>query len=61
MTIPTGSLDSYRALEELAEHTSIDVENVGLTGWSLGGGVTLFAGWKPLMEAIDSKYTFAAH
>jgi len=61
VTIPTVILDSYRALEELAEHPSIDVENVGLTGWSLGGGVTLFAGWKPLMEAIDSKYTFAAH
>ena len=61
VTIPTVILDSYRALETLAEHPMIDIENVGLTGWSLGGGVTLFAGWKPLMDAIDSKYTFAAH
>ncbi len=61
VTIPTVILDSYRALEKLSEHPSIDINNVGITGWSLGGGVSLFSGWKPLMDAIDSKYTFAAH
>ena len=54
-------LDSYRALEKLSEHPLIDIDNVAITGWSLGGGVTLFSGWKPLMDAIDSDYKFAAH
>ena len=54
-------LDSYRALEKLSENSKIDIEKVAITGWSLGGGVTLFSGWEPLMDAIDSDYTFAAH
>ncbi|MBI44989.1 MAG: hypothetical protein CMG66_02345 [Candidatus Marinimicrobia bacterium] len=54
-------LDSYRALEKLSEHPLINIDNVAITGWSLGGGVTLFSGWKPLMNAIDSDYKFAAH
>jgi dienelactone hydrolase len=54
-------LDSYRALEKLSENPLIDIDNVAITGWSLGGGVTLFSGWKPLMDAIDSNYKFAAH
>ena len=54
-------LDSYKALEILSNHPNIDIDNVAITGWSLGGGVTLFSGWKPLMDAIDSEYSFAAH
>ena len=54
-------LDSYRALEKISEHPLIDIDNVAITGWSLGGGVTLFSGWKPLMDAINSEYEFAAH
>ena len=61
VTIPMVILDSYRALEKLAENPKIDIENVAITGWSLGGGVTLFSGWKPIMDAIDSDYKFAAH
>jgi len=61
VTIPTVILDSYRALEKLAENPIIDIDNVGITGWSLGGGVTLFSGWEPIMNAIDSKYSFAAY
>jgi len=54
-------LDSYRALDELANHPMIDKDRIAITGWSLGGGVTLFSGWKPLIDAIDSDYEFAAH
>ena len=54
-------LDSYRALETLSNHPNIDIDNVAITGWSLGGAVTLFSGWKPVMDAIDSEYSFAAH
>ena len=54
-------LDSYRALDKLANHPKIDKDRIAITGWSLGGGVTLFSGWKPLMDAIASDYEFAAH
>jgi len=54
-------LDSYRALDKLANHPKIDKDRIAITGWSLGGGVTLFSGWKPLMDAIDSDNEFAAH
>ena len=45
-------LDSYRAFEELSEHPNIDKNKVAITGWSLGGGVTLFSAWLPLKNAI---------
>ena len=54
-------LDSYRALEELSKHPNIDIDNVAITGWSLGGGVALYSGWMPLKNAIGSKHKFAAH
>ena len=40
-------LDAYRALEVLSNHPNIDKNNVSITGWSLGGGVTLFSAWLP--------------
>ena len=61
VTTPMIILDSYRALEKLSTHPMIDIDNVAITGWSLGGGVTLFSAWKPLMDAINSDYKFAAH
>jgi dienelactone hydrolase len=54
-------LDSYKALEKISENAKIDIEKVAITGWSLGGGVALLAAWKPIMEAINSNYEFAAH
>ena len=53
-------LDVYKAFEVLANHPNIDKNRVGLTGWSLGGGVTLFSGWKPLKEAINIDLDFSA-
>ena len=53
-------LDLYNAFEILATHNNIDKENVGLTGWSLGGAVTLFSGWKPLKDAIGTDLKFAS-
>ena len=61
VTIAAVILDAYRALEKLAKHPKIDKDKVALTGWSLGGGVTLFAGWMPLKEAITDQVSFAAH
>lgn len=54
-------LDAYKALDVLAADSRIDINNIGITGWSLGGGVTLFSAWKPLIEAIGVKIGFAAH
>ena len=54
-------LDAYRALEKLSKHPNIDPEKVSITGWSLGGGVSLFSGWLPLKNAITKEYAFASH
>mgnify|MGYP005724510483 FL=1 len=61
VTIAAVILDAYRALEKLSKHPKINKDKVALTGWSLGGGVTLFAGWMPLKEAITDQVSFAAH
>tara|TARA_B100000676_G_scaffold59834_1_gene59096 strand:+ start:19501 stop:20457 length:957 start_codon:yes stop_codon:yes gene_type:complete len=53
-------LDVYKAFEKLSNHPNIDYTKVGITGWSLGGGVTLFSGWKPLKKAINIDLKFAA-
>ena len=51
ITTATMILDAYKAFEKLAKHPNIDVEKVSITGWSLGGAVTLFSAWKPVKEA----------
>ena len=54
-------LDAYSAFAELANHPNIDKNRVSITGWSLGGAVALFSGWKPVMKAIDNDLKFASH
>mgnify|MGYP001160869974 FL=1 len=54
-------LDAYKALEVLANHPKIIKDKVAITGWSLGGGVTLFSGWEPLIKRINPTIKFAAH
>ena len=55
-------LDSYRALETLSTHPNIDVDRAGITGWSLGGAVSLYSAWLPLVSAINGgEFMFAAH
>ena len=61
VTIPMMILDAFSALKELSEDENIDVNRAGLTGWSLGGGVTLFTAWSPIQEAISPNLKFAAH
>ena len=61
VTIAAIILDAYRALEKLAEHPNIDKEKVSITGWSLGGGVSLFSGWMPVKNAITTSVSFASH
>ena len=54
-------LDSYRAFEMLADIRMIKKSKIAITGWSLGGGVSLFSAWSPLKNAINSNIVFAAH
>src|SRR5210317_486469 len=55
-------LDSYLALETLSTHPNIDINSVGITGWSLGGTVSLYSAWMPLINSINNgEYRFAAH
>ena len=61
ITMAAMILDAYRAFEVLAEHPRIDKNKVSITGWSLGGGVTLFSAWLPLKEAINKELSFASH
>ena len=61
VTTATIVLDSYKAFEKLADHPNIDKNKVGITGWSLGGGVALFSAWLPLKNAINTDLNFAAH
>ena len=44
--------DAFRALELLAGHPAIDPARIGLTGWSLGGTVSLYGAWSPIAEAL---------
>jgi len=53
-------LDVYKAFEILEKHPNISKNKVGLTGWSLGGAVTIFSGWKPLKKAIGIDLKFAS-
>jgi len=54
-------LDAYSAFAELANHPNIDKNRVSITGWSLGGAVALFSGWKPVIIAIANDKKFASH
>tara|TARA_Y100001960_G_scaffold239901_1_gene253151 strand:- start:20 stop:982 length:963 start_codon:yes stop_codon:yes gene_type:complete len=61
VTMPMMILDSYRALDKLANHPQIDKDKIAITGWSLGGGVSLFSAWEPVYNAINSENKFVAH
>ena len=54
-------VDSYSALDVLSQHEKIDKNKIAITGWSLGGGTTLFSGWMPLINAINPENRFSAH
>ena len=54
-------LDSYKALEKISSDRRIDSDRVGITGWSLGGGVALFTAWEPVKNFLSPDKGFAAH
>ena len=61
VTIAAMILDAYKALEILSNHPRIFKNKISITGWSLGGGVTLFSAWLPLKNAINKNLSFASH
>ena len=61
VTIAAMILDAYKALEVLSNHPKISKNKISITGWSLGGGVTLFSAWLPLKNAINKNLSFASH
>ena len=61
VTVAAMVFDAYKALEKLSQHPSIDKDKISITGWSLGGGVTLFSAWKPIIKALGQSVNFASH
>ena len=61
VTIAAIILDAYRAFEILAKHPNLDKDRISITGWSLGGGVTLFSAWLPINNAINKNIKFKSH
>ncbi|MFL2996456.1 MAG: dienelactone hydrolase family protein [Cytophagales bacterium] len=61
VTIAAIILDAYRAFEILSKHPRIDRDRISITGWSLGGGVTLFSAWLPINNAINQNVKFKSH
>ena len=54
--------DAYQALRMLGSHPAIDSTRIGISGWSLGGSVALYAAWEPVAEALAPEgERFAAH
>ena len=54
--------DAFQALRFLSRHPLIDATRIGVTGWSLGGTVSLYSAWLPIAEALaPAGERFAAH
>ena len=60
-TIPMIVHDSYMLLSTLSTMKNIDIEKVAITGWSLGGGVSLFSAWEDIQLRLTPDLRFAAH
>ena len=61
VTVAAMVFDAYKALETLAKHKSINKDKISITGWSLGGGVTLFSAWNPIIKTLGESVKFASH
>ena len=61
VTVAAIVVDAYNALETLSKHPLIIKEKISITGWSLGGGVTLFSAWNPIKETLGNNIQFASH
>lgn len=55
--------DAYSALNVLNLHPSVDINRIGITGFSLGGGASILAGWNvPLHQQLaNTNFKFNVH
>ncbi len=54
--------DAYASLALLTDHPKIDSNRIAVAGWSLGGGMALYAAWEPIIETLSpNSARFAAH
>ena len=61
VTVAAMVNDAYKALDVLSKHPKINKNEIAITGWSLGGGVTLFSAWKPIVKALGKQNSFKSH
>ena len=61
VTIAMMVHDAYMLLNEIGNRANLDADNVAITGWSLGGGVSLFSAWKAVQRQLSPNLKFAAH
>ena len=52
VTVAAMVFDAYKALEKLIKTPFNNKDKISITGWSLGGGVTLFSAWKPIIKSF---------
>lgn len=54
--------DAYAAFRLLADHPKIDALRIAVAGWSLGGGMAVYAAWTPIREKLaPAGLRFAGH
>jgi dienelactone hydrolase len=51
----TQMADALSALQALQNHPSIDTDKIGVTGFSLGAGSTLYMMFEPVIESVLGK------
>lgn len=62
VTLAMMLADAFAGLALLKDIAQIDSKRVGISGWSLGGSVSLYAGLEPLAEKLaPDGARFAAH
>ena len=42
----------------MVKYPHINAEKGAVTEWSLGGGVALYSGWNPIINALNPANTF---
>jgi len=55
--------DAYSVLNVLSEYDGIDMDNIGITGFSLGGAASILSGWNVCMhqDKHNTVYNFNIH
>jgi len=61
-TLFSDITDAFAALYVLSKHPKIDKRKIGIIGFSIGGSVSIFTAWKPIIEKLAvNNVKFAFH